>query len=184
VDSHHLPEGTHSLAPRPGSLVRLTFQTGAAGRTCTLNLPVLSGTPLLIGLTRRNWCIRQDSHLQTLRSKRRMIIISLRMRKWGRRRDSHSRGAHARQFTKLLLSLLSHIGEMACVHSSSRGKVRPMEDILCSDPTGRWLRAKDGGLPRIRTAFSPVKSRDFTVKVCNSKKTRREGGVEPPRPGR
>src|SRR5580765_3062311 len=28
-----------------------------------------------------NWCIRQDSHLQTLRSKRRMIIISPRMRK-------------------------------------------------------------------------------------------------------
>ena len=23
VDLHHLPEGTHSLAPRPGSLVRL-----------------------------------------------------------------------------------------------------------------------------------------------------------------
>src|SRR5580765_6234565 len=40
-----------------------------------------------------NWCIRQDSHLQTLRSKRRMIIISPRMRKWSRWRDSHSRGA-------------------------------------------------------------------------------------------
>src|ERR1017187_4986018 len=26
------------------------------------------------------WCIRQDSHLQTLRSKRRMIVISPRMR--------------------------------------------------------------------------------------------------------
>src|SRR5579862_7082732 len=26
VDSRHMPEGTHSLAPRPGSLVRLTFQ--------------------------------------------------------------------------------------------------------------------------------------------------------------
>lgn len=29
-----------------------------------------------------NWRIRQDSHLQTLRSKRRMIIISPRTRKW------------------------------------------------------------------------------------------------------
>ena len=29
---------------------------------------------------------------------------------WSRWRDSHSRGANARQFTKLLLSLLSHIG--------------------------------------------------------------------------
>ena len=26
---------------------------------------------------------------------------------------------------------------------------------------------QNGGLPRIRTEFSPVKSRDFTVKVCN-----------------
>src|ERR1017187_6563815 len=38
--------GTHSLAPRPGSLVRLTFQIGPRGRTCTCNLSVLSGTPL------------------------------------------------------------------------------------------------------------------------------------------
>src|SRR5208282_6566320 len=42
--------GTHSLAPRPGSLVRLTFQIGPRGRTCTCNLSVLSGTSLLIGL--------------------------------------------------------------------------------------------------------------------------------------
>src|SRR6267154_6805105 len=28
------------------------------------------------------------------------------------------------------------------------------------------------GLPRIRTEFSPVKSRDFTVKVCNPDATR------------
>jgi hypothetical protein len=32
--------------------------------------------------------------------------------KWGRWSDSHSRGENARQFTKLLLSLLSHIGGM------------------------------------------------------------------------
>ena len=36
-----------------------------------------------------NWRIRQDSHLQTLRSKRRMIIISPRMRNWCSDRDSH-----------------------------------------------------------------------------------------------
>src|SRR5438876_3558790 len=30
VDLHHLPDGTHSLAPRPGSLVRLTFQNWSA----------------------------------------------------------------------------------------------------------------------------------------------------------
>ena len=33
VDSHHLPEGTHSLAPRPGSLDRLTFQIGPPSRS-------------------------------------------------------------------------------------------------------------------------------------------------------
>ena len=30
MDLHHLPEGTHSLAPRPGSLARLTFQKWSA----------------------------------------------------------------------------------------------------------------------------------------------------------
>ena len=30
VDLHHLPEGTHSLAPSPGPLVRLTFQNWSA----------------------------------------------------------------------------------------------------------------------------------------------------------
>ena len=45
---------------------------------------ILSLDPLLFGFNHMpvNWCIRQDSHLQTLRSKRRMIIISPRMRKW------------------------------------------------------------------------------------------------------
>ena len=32
VDLHHLPEGTHCLANRPGSLDRLTFQNGAGVR--------------------------------------------------------------------------------------------------------------------------------------------------------
>src|SRR5208282_105776 len=43
--------GTHSLAPRPGSLVRLTFQIGPRGRTCTYNRSVLGGMPL-------NWATR------------------------------------------------------------------------------------------------------------------------------
>ena len=48
-------------------------------------------------------------------------------------------------------------------------------------------QATNGGSPRIRTVFSPVKSRDFTIKVCNPggrlQRPRREGGVEPPQPG-
>ena len=106
VDSHHKPEGSHSLAPRPGPLVRLTLrscsslvvrgslsddecstpsmrsstdneprttnQTGPRGRTRTCNLPVLSGTPLLIGLhadgspsrssMSEGWCSRSELH--------------------------------------------------------------------------------------------------------------------------
>ena len=50
MDSHHLPEGTHCLANRPGSLDRRTFQIGPRGRTRTCHLSVLSGTSLLIGL--------------------------------------------------------------------------------------------------------------------------------------
>src|SRR6266496_1810547 len=94
VDLHHLPEGTHSLAPRPGSLVRLTFQIGPRGRTCTCNLSVLSGTPLhwatrsgangrirtdtsrvlsapsLRWTTWAKWCRVRDFHPQPLRSER------------------------------------------------------------------------------------------------------------------
>src|SRR5450432_2592749 len=51
---------THSLAPRPGSLVRLTFQIGPCGRTCTCNLSVLSGTPL--HWATRGWCPRSELH--------------------------------------------------------------------------------------------------------------------------
>src|SRR6266705_4371268 len=67
VDSHHLPEGTHSLAPRPDSLDRLTFQIGPRGRTCTCNLSGLSGTPL--PWATRGWCPRSDSHRHCARFK-------------------------------------------------------------------------------------------------------------------
>ena len=46
MDLHHLPEGTHSLAPRPVSLVRLTFQIGARGRIRTGTVEGLSFVPL------------------------------------------------------------------------------------------------------------------------------------------
>src|SRR5256884_2253180 len=65
VDLHHLPGGTHSLAPRPGSLVRLTFQIGPRGRTCTCNLSVLSGTPL-------RWA-RSEEHTSELQSRLHLV---------------------------------------------------------------------------------------------------------------
>ena len=59
--------GTHSLAPRPDSLDRWTFQIGPRGRTCTCNLSVLSGTPLPWGT--RGWCPRSDLHRHCARFK-------------------------------------------------------------------------------------------------------------------
>src|SRR6266550_7549597 len=67
VDLHHLPEGTHCLANRPGSLDRWTFQNGPRGRTCTCNLSGLSGTPL--HWATRGWCPRSDSHRHSARFK-------------------------------------------------------------------------------------------------------------------
>ena len=63
-------------------------------------------------------------------------------------------GQCARQFTKLLLSLLSHIGEMVGRHGFAHLAVRQH--------------------------FSPVKSRDLTIKVCNPK----ENATRKPVPAR
>ena len=86
VDLRHLPEGTHSLAPRPGSLVRLTFQIGPRGRTCTCNLSVLSGTPL-------RWATRGGGHGRICTDTVRVLsALSLRWTtwaKWCRVRDFH-----------------------------------------------------------------------------------------------
>jgi hypothetical protein len=92
---------------------------GPRGRIRTLNLPVLSGTPLLVGLTRRKWRSRQDSRLQPPRSKRGALYIELREHAGA---DGETRtlvGRGARQFTKLLLSLLSHVGEMVGCHGAA-----------------------------------------------------------------
>src|SRR5437016_4315565 len=76
VDLHRLPEGTHSLAPRPGTLVRLTFQNGPRGRTCTCNLSVLSGTPL-------HWATRGGAHGRICTDTRRVLsALPLRWATW------------------------------------------------------------------------------------------------------
>src|SRR5436190_7984653 len=86
VDLHHLPGGTHSLAPRPGPLVRLTFQIGPRGRTCTCNLSVLSGTPL-------RWATRGGAHGRICTDTVRVLsALSLRWTTWAnwyRVKDSH-----------------------------------------------------------------------------------------------
>src|SRR5437762_2591854 len=43
---HALFSTEGACARPPGSLVRVTFQIGPRGRTCTCNLSCLSGTPL------------------------------------------------------------------------------------------------------------------------------------------
>ena len=75
MDLRHLPEGTHSLAPRPGSLVRLTFQNGAGVRGDELVVkPPASFSPdqnherpIPIQTT---WSAWQDLHLQPFRLER------------------------------------------------------------------------------------------------------------------
>ena len=83
---------------------------------------ILGLDPLLFGFNHMpvNWCIRQDSHLQTLRSKTEddnNFTTDAEMEPM--ERLALSWGKCARQFTKLLLSLLSHIGEMGLPSRSS-----------------------------------------------------------------
>ena len=66
MDLHHLPEGTNSLAPRPGSLDRLTFQNGFAEPKldrAKAGLPSRSSTS-------EGWSAWQDLHLQPSRFER------------------------------------------------------------------------------------------------------------------
>ena len=76
------PRRCASFVPRlgVGRCGDMAGMKGLAPQGCQ----ILSLEPLLFGLNHipLNWCIRQDSHLQTLRSKRRMIIVSPRMREW------------------------------------------------------------------------------------------------------
>src|SRR5262249_19607893 len=82
VGLHHLPEGTHSLAPRPGLLIRWAFQIGPRGRICTCTLEGLSFAPLPwatrgdAGRASHDWllrpgrpCPRPDSHRHCARFK-------------------------------------------------------------------------------------------------------------------
>ena len=68
VDLHHLPEGTHSLAPRPGSLVRLTFQKWSARQDSHLQ-PFRFERNVSADWTTRGWCPRPDLHRHCARFK-------------------------------------------------------------------------------------------------------------------
>ena len=143
---------------------------------------ILSLDPLLFGFNHMpvNWCIRQDSHLQTLRSKRRMIIVSPRMRKWSRRRDSHSRGA-----------MRPAVYETAAVATEPhRRDKRGARNAECGAENGGLradsiphsaLRVQNGESPRCCPVLCGL--RDRCIAAMLATRTRREGGVEPPQPG-
>lgn len=77
--------GTISLAPSPGSLVRLAF-------LCRTNFPVRSATSLEARVTLK-WHSRKDLHPQPPRSKRGALSIELREHEWCLRWDLHPRWA-------------------------------------------------------------------------------------------
>ena len=74
----HLPEGTHSLAPRPGSLVRLAFQKWSAWQELHLQPSRFERGASSLGYTRmarravaqsEGWCPRSDLHRHSARFK-------------------------------------------------------------------------------------------------------------------
>jgi hypothetical protein len=168
VDSHHLPEGTHSLAPRPGSLGRLTFRNGPRGRTRTCNLSVLSGTPLHWATWAR-WCRVRDFHPNLSGLSGAPLVVGLTRYELvlpagfspatatfeASHSDNLSYGSEMGPMERLALSW----GQCPAVYETAAVAAEP--------------HRRNGGLPRIRTVFSPVKSRDFTIKVCNPIATRR-----------
>ena len=69
MDLHHLPEGTHSLAPKPGSLDRLAFQKWSAWQDLHLQPFRFERNASALGYTRlarraeaqsEGWCPRSD----------------------------------------------------------------------------------------------------------------------------
>jgi hypothetical protein len=91
-----------------------------------------------------NWCRVRDFHPQPLRSERSVSCSWTNAAKW-----------YSRQPRKLSGSPATATFEASRSDTLSYGSI------------------EIGGSPRICTEFSPVKSRDFTVKVCNPNATRR-----------
>ena len=69
MDLRHLPEGTHCLANRPGSLARLAFQKWSTWQDLHLQPSRLERDASAYWAT-RDWCPRPDLHRHFARSKR------------------------------------------------------------------------------------------------------------------
>jgi len=110
------------------------------------------------------------------------------MPKWSRWRDSHSRGAmrpavYETAAVRKHLSLLSHIGEMACPAVAGQ-EVKPAYALRCfgaqpSPPAAQM--AKAGGSPRCCPVLCGLRDRCIAAMLATL--TRHEGGVEPPQSG-
>lgn len=77
---------------------------------------------------------------------------------------------------------------LACHQCASRGSaVAVRKHLSLLSHIGTMVGCLGFALVALCKHFSPVKSRDFAVKVCNPGGTRkdreREGGVEPPQSG-
>ena len=133
VDSHHLPKGTHSLAPRPGSLDRLTFQNGAGVRgdelvvepPASLSPDQNHERPVPV---QANWSAWQDLHLQPFRLERNassdwatrgsLRTVTIAHGHKCPRSDMHR---HWTRF-KCAASPLGYVGKMACRAEARRAK--------------------------------------------------------------
>ena len=118
---HHLPEGTHSLAPRPGALGRLTFQIGLPSRSSESE----------------GWSAWQDSHLQPFRVERNASALGY--TRWCPRSDSHR---HSARF-KCAVSALDYVGatnaDLTCA-CLARLPFCALHSPLC---TRRWCRVRE-----------------------------------------
>ena len=115
MDLHHLPEGTHSLAPRPGSLVRWTFQSGAGIRSGETTVELSASLSPDQSHTRSvpvqaNWSARQDSHLHCRRFELRASALGYtRMLAHGQQCPRPDLHRHCARF-KCAVSALDYVG--------------------------------------------------------------------------
>ena len=171
VDLHHLPEGTHCLANRPGALDRWTFQIGPRGRTCTCNLSGLSGTPL--HWATRGWCPRSDSHRHSARFKGAVSSLDY-VGEMVPREGFPPPNLSGLSGASLVVGLTRH----ELVHPA--GLPPANSPFEAEDDNGFTTDAKMVGC----LGFAPS-SRRLRAGTSLSKfatRTRHEGGVEPPRP--
>ena len=88
VDLRHLPEGTHCLAHRPGSLARLAFQNWSAWQDSHLQ-PSRFERDGSANWATRGWCPRSELQRYCARFKCAVSALDYKWAKWCRVRDFH-----------------------------------------------------------------------------------------------